>query len=84
MGWLLTLVHDCLRRHLLLGPDVQWYLRLHLTLEVLVEDAELIAVALSLLVLLANSTLPLDVDIDLTRRSSTVWLRGDAALSSLA
>ena len=57
---------------------------MHLTLEVLVEDAELVAVALSLLVLLANSTLPLDVDIDLTSRSSTVWLRGDAALSSLA
>ena len=50
----------------------------------LVEDAELVAVALSLLVLLANSTLPLDVDIDLTGRSSAVWLRGDAALSSLA
>ena len=57
---------------------------MHLTLEVLVEDAELVAVALSLLVLLANSTLPLDVDIDLTSRWSTVWLRGDAALSSLA
>ena len=57
---------------------------MHLTLEVLVEDAELVAVALSLLVLLANSTLPLDVDIDLTGRCSTVWLRGDAALSSLA
>ena len=81
---LLALVHDSLRRHLLLGPNVQGYLRLHLPLEVLVEDAELVAVTLGLLVLLTDSALPLDVDIDLTSRSSTMWLRGDAALGSLA
>ena len=84
MRLLLTLVHDCLRGHLLLGPDVQGYLRLHLPFEVLIEDAELVAVTLGLLVLLTDSALPLDVDIDLTSRCSTMWLRGDAALGSLA
>ena len=77
-------MHDCLRRHLLLGPNVQGYLRLHLPLEVLVEDAEFVAVTLGLLILLADPTLPLNVDINLTSRRSTVWLRGDAALGSLA
>ena len=84
VGWLLTLVHYCLRRHLLLGSDVQRHLSLHLTLEVLVEDAKLVAIALSLLVLLAASSLPLYIDVNLTGRSCAVWLGRDAALGGLA
>ena len=35
---LLALMHNCLRRHLLFGPYVKWYLRLDLSLKVLIED----------------------------------------------